>query len=422
VGVRPTADGDADVKGVNVSDYSVILFDEIYTFTLAQLRRIAEFMARNEDIHDEGGGRTRRKFLAAGDTFQLLPRERLAVTDSRAHYNAIIERLFPAHASLETNKRLRSEEDRERLAAFKRDCFSDMDPDTIMAKYFTRVYDARAVRGKAVCFTNRDVDTLNELLHARAVSERKAAGEHVHEHADTPAYYVGMVVRCRRQLKARNGARFITNFEYRVEEILPWGAKLWDFGASSARADGDTGALNEASFTNLNAHFTPNYAHTGHSCQGLTFDGEVTIFGYNNWHCTREWLYVAGTRTRRLCDVHYFRGNVQPHGKTETDLKAYIARKLKSCLAADVSAGRRFTEATAATVDDVLALLRTQDNHNGEVRVVWHLTCTSCAREMQIAHSSGDEDQLSIDRLNNSLAHIKGNIQLLCLRCNKTKH
>jgi hypothetical protein len=37
-------------------------------------------------------------------------------------------------------------------------------------------------------------------------------------------------------------------------------------------------------------------------------DTAVTIFGYSNWHCTREWLYVAGTRTRRLSDVHYFRG------------------------------------------------------------------------------------------------------------------
>jgi hypothetical protein len=41
---------------------------------------------------------------------------------------------------------------------------------------------------------------------------------------------------------------------------------------------------------------------------------------------------------------------------------------------------------------------------------------------MQLLCGGYDADRLSIDRLNNLLAHVKGNIQLLCLRCNKAKH
>ena len=147
-------------------------------------------------------------------------------------------------------------------------------------------------------------------------------------------------------------------------------------------------------------------------------DTAVTIFGYSNWHCTREWLYVAGTRTRRLSDVHYFRGSVQPHGRTETELRGWLSRMIASCLASDTRAGRAFNAETAITTDEVLRLLRTSEK--GKTR--WHLTCAACSREMQLLCGGYDADKLSIDRLNNLLAHVKGNIQLLCLRCNKAKH
>lgn len=129
-------------------------------------------------------------------------------------------------------------------------------------------------------------------------------------------------------------------------------------------------------------------------------------------------LYVAGTRTRRLSDVHYFRGSVQPHGRTETELRGWLSRMIASCLASDTRAGRAFNAETAITTDEVLRLLRTSEK--GKTR--WHLTCAACSREMQLLCGGYDADKLSIDRLNNLLAHVKGNIQLLCLRCNKAKH
>ncbi len=71
------------------------------------------------------------------------------------------------------------------------------------------------------------------------------------------------------------------------------------------------------------------------------------------------------------------------------------------------------------TEADVLKLLRTVKK---DTPTEWHLTCPSCIRDMQIFYDNGDEAQYSIDRIDSTLAHVKGNIQIICLRCNKAKH
>ena len=416
IGVRPTEDGEEATKAINTQDYQLIVFDEIFTYTMRQQARIKDYMEKNRDMWDEQGNNTERKFFAAGDTFQNLPREKLDVPNPRAFYNDNMARLFPAHVDLRVNKRMDNEADRVRIETFKKDCFS-LSRDEVAAKYFTRIYDAKATMGKAICFTNKEVDTVNSVLHNRKVAERKAQNESVHEHPGSPTYYIGMIMCCRSQLKSK-GKIFYTNFEYRIEEITEWGAKLWDFNADQVD-DSTTSELLEASFTQLQSHFKPNYAHTGHSSQGLTFDSAVTIYGHNNWHCTSEWLYVAGTRTRRLADVYYFRGEPQAHGKTESEFLNNVRKKIRSCLEADARAGRHYEPGTEMTEADVLKLLRTVKK---DTPTEWHLTCPSCIRDMQIFYDNGDEAQYSIDRVDSTLAHVKGNIQIICLRCNKAKH
>jgi hypothetical protein len=46
----------------------------------------------------------------------------------------------------------------------------------------------------------------------------------------------------------------------------------------------------------------------------------------------------------------------------------------------------------------------------------WH--CFHCNKYLLLENGKKDEDQVSIDRVDNSLGHIKGNVVLSCLSCN----
>lgn len=53
------------------------------------------------------------------------------------------------------------------------------------------------------------------------------------------------------------------------------------------------------------------------------------------------------------------RGELQAHGKTESEFLNNVRKKIRSCLEADARAGRRHEPNTEMTVADVLKLLRT---------------------------------------------------------------
>ena len=409
-GVRPTEEGEETSAPLDVAKYDVAFFDEIFYYSTRQHARIMEFM----------GAHPNKRFIAAGDTFQLLHRDTAGLcVPARPYMTQYIEQLFPAHIFLRTNKRMQTLEDKQRAEEFRLDCFGSpthpcLPRTAIACKYFTPITRVEDVQGKAICFTNRDRGVVNNVLHERAVRERKARDEPVHEHPKASPLYVGQVMRCLRQFGPRSNP-FHTNYLYRVEAIGN-GVELWDFNAEQ-ESNASRSELKKATFAQLNSNFCPNYALTGHSAQGLTFEGAVTIFGHCHFHASPEWLYVAGTRARSFKDVYFFAGTPMDTTQSLVRLRSAIEAKIRGCLAADARAGRGFAKEAAIAVDDVLALLCTVNGSD----VQWHDSCPACSCTLQLHYEPGDLQQFSIDRLNNSLAHTKGNVRITCLRCNTTE-
>ena len=91
---------------------------------------------------------------------------------------------------------------------------------------------------------------------------------------------------------------------------------------------------------------------------------------------------------------------------TEQELRKVIQRKLVAYKRQDQAKGLRFN----LKVDHILALKEAQNNH-----------CAACNIELLWAYQPKDTQQFSVDRLDNSVGHIRDNIRLTCLECNRKR-
>jgi hypothetical protein len=88
-----------------------------------------------------------------------------------------------------------------------------------------------------------------------------------------------------------------------------------------------------------------------------------------------------------------------------------ISQKINNHKREDRLKGREFTEETYITPLWVAERLIRCDNR-----------CEICQKELKIAGYEGsDTDQISVDRINNDLAHLVSNCQITCLHCNVSK-
>ena len=89
--------------------------------------------------------------------------------------------------------------------------------------------------------------------------------------------------------------------------------------------------------------FILNYCRTCHSLQGSSIKGKITIFDWNLWCSTREWLYTAITRATDFKKVSFYDGG--PEDITEQLLERYLQQKLCKYRKQDRDGGRAIDEA-----------------------------------------------------------------------------
>jgi len=151
------------------------------------------------------------------------------------------------------------------------------------------------------------------------------------------------------------------------------------------------------------------YALTVHSSQGLTIHSQKVwiIDDYLQWS---NLAYLAVSRVEYLHQLE--RVTVPPEEgsevkpATEQQLRKTIQRKLAAYKRQDQAKGLRFN----LKVDDIIVLKGAQENK-----------CAACNIELLWVCQPKDTQQFSIDRLDNSTGHCRGNIRLTCLECNRKR-
>jgi hypothetical protein len=96
------------------SNYDVIVFDEIYFSSIQKLHRIKQFCIDNPD----------KIIITTGDTSQLPPITDYTNTKIYADYaDECINNIFQYEICLKENKRLNTQEDKDKLKQFKTELF-----------------------------------------------------------------------------------------------------------------------------------------------------------------------------------------------------------------------------------------------------------------------------------------------------------
>jgi hypothetical protein len=390
---------------MNVSDFEAIVFDEIFFHAVPKLARIGVFMRKHERLRDL----TPRKFYATGDPFQNPPIEVLGVADARTYYMDAVSTLFPYQLVLRECKRVKNADQQQRLEAIKERLFTlKHSPSAVIRSFAKPIKNLADVKGSAICYLNETASAINHYLHEKAVEGRDVVA------VGGNSYYAGLELVCRRRLdgiafadtsEKKRGVLHV-NYTYVVVEAQTDALVLDDLDGCRLRVP----------FSQALHHLAYSHAFTGHSQQGLSVDGAVTIFDYkcsfekDGRQCgvTAEWAYTALSRARDLDLLYVFVGKLGDD-VDEREVSIAIERKIYGHMCADKRAGRTW-DGDYITVDGVFQLWFQQG-----------CKCALCDKGMQLAWRSGDHEQASIDRIDNALAHIKSNCRLTCLQCNKRK-
>lgn len=370
-------DKDMKTKGtLNIDEYKTIVFDEIFLYTPSELKRISQIMNQYPE----------KNFIATGDSDQ---REPVGFKNSE-YLNQALNILFKDQILLSVIKRLESEEDKIKLIGLKEDVLkSNMSIEEICDKYnLNKVYSLDEVKTKLnICFFRYRCELINEIIHFQVLNK-------------TAKFEVGQEIVCKeyeRKLKLHPNYRFkiikmkkqdvvikdeVDNIEYKITPQI------------------------------LLKHFKLPYGLTCDSVQGLTRNEPTTIFDAGCAYVDRKYLWTALTRVKKLNDISIF-----IHSKEELDrmlksrIQLYFKEKVLSYKSQDRKAEREFIDE-----EFIDAKWITEELENNKC-----CRFCKCYYEIFFNEDSFIVSNLTVDRINNNLPHVKSNCQLCCHHCNITK-
>ncbi|KAG2425020.1 hypothetical protein HXX76_014178 [Chlamydomonas incerta] len=378
-------------KRVDVSKYDALVFDELLLMSHRQLFILERYMAAHPD----------KAFYATADPCQLDAIDAHIPASVRV---AAVRALFPR--SLQIQRSARSA-DGEQLARLESSLLEQGAPveEVALAHFRTVTLSEALAMGvtRALSYYHATCDRLNAAFRAHCAGGASAPDS---------GLLLGETLVCRENLWAvedstQRRAKLCVNTRVRVVRVSgPSGRKITlEHRVASA---GSAGArLNHYTLPERRvvAAFQSGYCTTVHSAQGSTLDGPVLVADWSgNRFAGPKWFYTAVTRCRSLGDVLLLAPGSLPHQVRNRCLRGMVAGYKRQ----DEAAGRGEGWAPEEYVD--AAWIEGQLAACGGV-------CKGCGRFMSL--EKGHDCQATVNRLNNALAHLKHNCELVCLLCNQ---
>jgi len=238
----------------------------------------------------------------------------------------------------------------------------------------------------------KDID-VNSVCLTYLQETRRKVNDFIHKkkNPEMPKYFVGMIVKAKTHM-GKGKSKIHVNCDFRITDLTEEKVEL---------TGGDTVATLNRSV--LDTHFALPYARTVHSIQGKSFQEDTVIFDAYFYRAMLDWIFVALTRNRS--------GNVfvcTDIKSVTLDTTRYPAM-IDGYKDQDRTAGREWT-ANYITVNWMKEQSRVQGHQ-----------CNRCGQVMNYRNVLGDDLNMTVDRHNNSIAHIKSNCCLMCYKCNISK-
>ena len=146
----------------------------------------------------------------------------------------------------------------------------------------------------------------------------------------------------------------------------------------------------------IESHFKFPYCQTCYSLQGLDVDEPFTIFDINHYFVDMNWIYTAITRATEIKNINIF-GGVLKYEPIEKRIFSMIDAHKRSDKKRDMPT---FDYIDVEWVKEQLMKTR---------------TCEFCQVEI-------NDENFSVDRIDNNLNHIKNNCRIICRHCNCANH
>jgi hypothetical protein len=307
--------------------------------------------------------------------------------------------MFKNQITLKINKRLKTEKDKIRLAKLKEAIFESKDIVKTFEKFgLNLVHDMKEVKTmNNVCYFNFRCQKVNAHCHAMAKTENKTVT------INKVKYWKGLELVCKEHYK-NSKSRLYTNYRYNVLYI-----------------DKDKFVVEEPvekikySFKiEMLKHFRLPYANTVDSVQGMTIEDEFTIFDSNTPYTDRSFIWTAISRTDDLSKVHIFVHDKQEVLQlTYAKIRQYFKLKCDGYMRQDRKAGRTWKADDYVTEGWIMSQMEGHDNRCPICHINFIINLGLCDGEAK--------SNITCDRTNNNLPHIKTNCRLTCLKCNCSK-
>lgn len=381
-------------KPFDVTDYDVICFDEAMLYGPNQLKLITEFMNSHQN----------KKFIATGDSNQLPAVCNMEnIKNIKAYISDAISMVFPNNIELKINKRLKSEEDRAKLANLKQDIFNtEFAVEFICNKYGIKTINAMSDVNTSnnISYFNYYSDKVNKHCHDKFAKKLKKSIK-----INGQDYYPGLELVCKKHFK-KNSERLFVNYIYKINHITTNCFTV-------VEPVEDIEINHEFPLSELSKYFKLSYCNTCHSVQGMSISDAITIFNANiDSHVDRTYFWTALTRATDLTKVTVF-----IHSKEEVErlelsrLQRYFRTKVENYKTQDTVKGRKISE-------DYITADWIKDTYNACKQ------CSHCALpfEFDVDADNHVVSNLTVDRIDNGKAHTKNNCVLSCHHCNVSKH
>ncbi len=374
--LKMTEDGKISKKFVDIvrDNYDLIVVDEISMIDKEMWRRLCLLKQQ-----------TKVKFLLLGDDKQCPPVE---VDGLDSYFN------HPAVRYLTNNQRntltVRKRYDEELYDMLK-------DVDKVDTKRFT--YKDTEVN---ICYTNDTRVYINKMWNDKLKTKDAmfiSANPDDTESQDIYLYEGLPVIATRTKRDKQEGIVWANSEKYWVSGYDDKNIVLWTERPNENGEKEDH--VVDVDIDEFRNNFYMNYCCTTHKMQGETLTDNFTIYDWDKM--TTKLRYTALSRAKKPDQVYI--SNVVAPRRPNTFI-SNINRKLKSYKEQDKVKG--FKNNIKAV--DVTELYNIQ---NGDCKI-----CGCCMKQ---TYSGGDCKQFSVDRVDSRMGHIKGNIQLLCLECNRAK-
>lgn len=375
--------------GKKIENYNTICFDEILLYETSLLQRIYYFMQEYPQT----------KFYCTGDLDQLEPinNDLNNIPNSKQYLEKCINMMFPNKILLKINKRLKTEADRQKLVHLKNDIF-DSNKDIIQTfknHGFNMISDlANVTSSKNIAYFNYRRSKINNHVLMNVVDQPAETFQ-----LGNMTLWKGCEILSNGYYKVDNKTKLYRNYSYNFDSMDDKHFYI---------IEPVTQTKIKLSLKDDSSRIVLPFATTCHANQGLSINEPITIFDCNIPYVSRSFIWTALTRATDFANVTIF---CHPKSEvivsTHSKFKQYFKFKVDSYKSQDENAKRTYVNSDYVSSSWIMDQLELS------------MTCSMCQEPYQLeVDDSKVKSNVTVDRINTCISHIKSNCRLLCLHCN----